>query len=76
MPDGRVDRAALDEALLAAHATDDRRALVGLYRQAAEGAENEESGYFYLTQAYVFALETDHPERASIAARLRAAGRI
>jgi hypothetical protein len=48
--------AALDAALLAAHARDDRQALVGLYAEAASRAEGMARA-FYLTQAHVFALD-------------------
>lgn len=67
--------AALDARLLAAHAADDRSALVGLYTQAADGAENEGACGFFLTQAYVFALDTNHPTRPCLRARLVAMGR-
>lgn len=71
-------RAALDAALMEAHAAGDGRALVGLYSQAAEIAETSgdpDAMCFFLTQAYVFALETDAPEADALHARLKAAGR-
>ena len=50
----------LDDALLAAHARGDNSTLVRMYRQAGEAVleTNEVQGCFYLTQAYVFALES------------------
>jgi hypothetical protein len=51
----------LDRRLLDAHAADDRRALVALYAEAADSANDLDAACFYLTHAYVFALETGHP---------------
>jgi hypothetical protein len=70
-----MPRAALEAALLAAHASGDRRALVGLYAQAADGAPSPAAAAFYLTQAYVLALDTAHPEAPRLHARLKAEGR-
>ena len=49
----------LNDALLAAHAIGDNLTLVRMYRRAGEAVleTNEVQGCFYLTQAYVFALE-------------------
>ena len=60
----------LDAALLAAHASDDKAALVDLYRQAADNADDPQAVSFYLTHAYVFALETAHSSAAKLRARL------
>ena len=65
----------LDDRLLAAHASDDRRALVALYQEAAAGAETLDAAGFYLVHAYVFALETGHPDADLIRATLAAQGR-
>lgn len=65
----------LQDRLLAAHDTDDRRALVALYTEAADQAEVDEARYFYLTHAYVFALELGDTRACDLRARLRAAGR-
>ncbi len=65
----------LDAALLAAHAADDRTALVELYAQAAESAKDMTAAGFYLTHAYVFALEAGLPEAAALHAKLKADGR-
>jgi len=65
----------LDARLLAAHAADDRRALVSLYTEAADHAETLDAACFFLTHAYVFALETGHPAGPTLHARLVAHGR-
>ena len=65
----------LDDRLLAAHARGDRAALVTLYCKAAEAAQEDEARYFYLTHAYVHALEDGHPQAPALRARLVAAGR-
>jgi len=72
---GRDD---LDARLLGAHAAGDHTALVALYTEAADMAQaggETEAECFYLTHAYVFALQTDAPERAVLNARLVALGR-
>ncbi|MEM7296339.1 MAG: hypothetical protein AAF330_06930 [Pseudomonadota bacterium] len=68
-------REPLDVRLLKAHAEKDREALVTLYAQAADQTETEDARAFYLTHAYVFALETGHPETRAINTRLVALGR-
>ena len=67
-----MDRAALDAALLAAHASGDRASLVTLYAEAAE-AGGEAAG-FYLTHSYVFALEAGDPRAALLRDKLVAIG--
>jgi hypothetical protein len=67
--------APLDAALLDAHARDDRPALVTLYADAAAQATSDTARYFYLTHAYIYALETGHPNADTLHAQLRAAGR-
>jgi choline monooxygenase len=52
-----VARATLDAALLDAHARGDRAALIALYADAADAAMDPTARAFYLTHAYVFALE-------------------
>ena len=49
--------------------------LVQLYAEAADQAGDVEAECFYLTQAYVFALQTGAPEADSLHARLKAHGR-
>jgi hypothetical protein len=66
----------IDNALRAAHAADDRVALVTLYADAADAADTVDAACFYLTHAYIFALETAHPAIAQLHARLKAHGRV
>lgn len=67
-----MDRSALDEALLAAHAAGDLHGLILLYVRAAE--MEGPGATFYLTHAYVFALEAADPQSAALRARLVAMG--
>jgi hypothetical protein len=63
----------LDAALLAAHAAGDHAALITLYAEAA-GAATGVAAAFYLTHAYVFALEAGDPRAPDLKARLVARG--
>jgi|FLOH01.1.fsa_nt_gi hypothetical protein len=68
----------IDRALLEAHAADDRPELVALYRQAGDmmlAAGRVGAGCFYLTHAYIFALDCGAPEAAAIHQTLVAYGR-
>lgn len=65
----------LDDRLIAAHAVGDRAALVSLYAQAADAVNDLDAACFYLTHAYVFALELDDPRATDLHARLKAEGR-
>ncbi|MEM9370436.1 MAG: hypothetical protein AAGA26_04690 [Pseudomonadota bacterium] len=68
----------LHQAILAAHDNEDRRSLVALYSEAAtraEGAGDIDATCFFLTQAYVFALETGHRDAGKLHSRLRSHGR-
>lgn len=60
----------LDARLLAAHAVDDRAALIRLYEEASGVAASPVARNFYLTHAYVFALEAGVPEAQTLRARL------
>lgn len=64
-----------DDEVLAAHARGDKARLVTLYAEAADHAASEDEAGFFLTFAYVFALETGHPMTARLKSRLVAAGR-
>lgn len=66
----------LQERLLAAHARDDRTALVSLYTEAADTAGAIDAACFYLTHAYIFALERGDPATRSLYDRLKAHGRV
>ena len=59
----------LDEALLAAHAAGNLAGLVGLYLQAAEQAP-EDAAPFFMTQAWIFALEVGDARAVQIEAAL------
>ncbi len=61
----------LDQRLLDAHAAHDQKALIDLYQDAAEQAKDIEAVGFYLTHAYVFALELGHPAAPQLHARLK-----
>jgi len=68
--------AGLHDDLLAAHAAGDGAALVTLYTQAADRAPDLDSACFFLTHAYVFALELGHRDTAALHDRLARHGRI
>lgn len=63
----------LDDQLLKAHAKGDVSELVRLYTKAADCTLEEQAKRFFLTHAYVFALETDHPDTPMLCARLEQA---
>lgn len=65
----------LNDQLLAAHNACDHAALVALYTQAAAGTNDPDAAGFYLTHAYVFALEINHPDTANLRAELVTQGR-
>ena len=65
----------LNDRLLAAHRSDDKAALVTLYSEAAAAAPAPDAAGFYLTHAYVFALELGHPDAPALRAKLIAQGR-
>lgn len=65
----------LEARLLAAHDRGDGAAMVALYLDAANAAPTENEQAFFLTQAHVFAMETDHPLAADLRARLVRMGR-
>ncbi len=65
----------LDARLLAAHAAGDRAQLIKLYTEAADQTADPEACSFYLTHAYVFALEAGSDLAPPLRARLVAMGR-
>lgn len=68
----------LDNRLLAAHAAGDEQELVALYTEAADLFEAEgdvDAACFYLTQAYVFALQTGAADAPALQQRLFEHGR-
>lgn len=56
--------------MLTAHARGDSRSLVDLYTQAADIANDVDAMCFFLTHAYVFALETGHESVPDLRQRL------
>ncbi|MEH6644867.1 hypothetical protein [Sulfitobacter sp.] len=65
----------LNAQMLAAHEAGDLPALVALYHAAAQAALDEEEACFYLTHAYVFALELGDAQAETLRAQLVAHGR-
>ena len=53
----------LNQRLIDAHARGEKQALVNLYTQAADMAGDVDQECFFLTQAYIFALETGDEQR-------------
>lgn len=73
-----MERQELDSRLLQAHAEDDKQALIDLYTLAADQSETVgdiDAACFYLTHAFVFALEAGAPEAAVLNRRLVERGR-
>ena len=66
----------LDTRLLAAHAAGDQRALVTLYTEAADQSNDIDAACFYLTHAYIFALELGDPATPLRHLRLAEHGRV
>ena len=70
---------ALEREMLAAHESGDGDALVGLYAVAADQAEASDdidSAAFFLTHAWIFALERGDARAEAIRARLASWGRV
>ncbi|MDU8942277.1 hypothetical protein [Ovoidimarina sediminis] len=65
----------IEAGLLAAHGAGDGTALVGLYTEAAEAAGDVDRACFFLTHAYIFALEAGDARAGALYARLKAEGR-
>ena len=65
----------LNAAILAAHTSNDRAALIGYYTDAADGANEEDAACFFLTYAYIYALELGDMRAAALHQRLVDAGR-
>ncbi|SLN60133.1 hypothetical protein [Pseudooctadecabacter jejudonensis] len=66
----------LNAALLAAHDAGDATTLVGLYTRAADIAADTDTACFFLTQAYIFALEVGDTRAGALKRRLSAEGRL
>lgn len=65
----------LETRLLAAHAAGDTLAQIALYTEAANTAATQDATGFFLTQAYVYALELGHDDSAILRTRLVDMGR-
>ncbi|MEM9576712.1 MAG: hypothetical protein AAF999_06830 [Pseudomonadota bacterium] len=65
----------LDAALLAAHEAQDAGLLIRLYQQAAAQTSDPDAAGFYLTHAYVFALEAGDARADALRQRLIEMGR-
>ncbi|MCK0094243.1 hypothetical protein MWU60_01565 [Yoonia sp. F2084L] len=66
----------LQDRLLDAHARNDRAALVGLYTEAADATRDVDAACFFLTHAYIFALELGDPAEQPLYRRLKDQGRV
>lgn len=66
---------ALDARLLAAHAQDNADALITLYTEASEQAPEEVARAFFLTHAFIYALEAGDARASDLHTRLQAMGR-
>ena len=65
----------LNDGIIKAHNEGDNWNLVSLYTHAANRANSPHLESFFLTQAYVFALEQDHPAQRRLKSRLIAFSR-
>ena len=65
----------LDAVLIEAHEAGDGARLVTLYTEAANQAGDIDAECFFLTHAYVFALQVGHSSADALRARLIAHGR-
>lgn len=65
----------LQSRLLRAHEAGDTCALIALYTEAADAAPDIDAACFFLTHAYVFALEAGDPRAQTLRQRLIDAGR-
>ncbi len=66
-----VTQTDLHTQILRAHDTGDQTALITLYTLAADQSEDVDAECFFLTYAYIFALELGHSATDELAARLK-----
>lgn len=66
---------AFEAALLAAHARNDLQELTTLYSRAADHADDTDTRCFFLTQAYVFALDFGDARAKLLYSTLKELGR-
>lgn len=65
----------LNAQLLAAHDSDDKTTLVSLYICAADQDDDIDASCFFLTHAYIFALEIADPRASMLRQKLASHGR-
>lgn len=65
----------LDARMIAAHKAKDQAALIRLYTEAADATNDLDAECFFLTHAFIFALEAGAPQAPELRARLIAQGR-
>lgn len=70
------DTRLLEARLLEAHAAGDGPALVQLYREAADQAADPDAAAFFLTHAWIWALDTGSPDEPVLRQRLSDLGRV
>ena len=70
----KLDRATLDRAILAAHAGRDTPRLASLYARAARACQGRNDEAFWLTQAYILALDAGCDDATALHERLVALG--
>lgn len=69
-------RQTLDAKILAAHAAEDGSELVTLYSMAADLSSDQTAQAFYLTHAFVFALEIADKRAMELQTRLASMGAL
>lgn len=65
----------LDKRLRQAHEAEDKIALAALYQEAADATQDQDAAGFFLTHAYIFALDANAPSVDTLRNRLIAMGR-
>lgn len=61
-----MQQSELHSDLLVAHKQNDKTALILLYQKAAKQADGTDARAFFLTYAYIYALETGHADAAAL----------
>ena len=69
-------RQALNAQILSAHAKGDTARLIELYYQASHKCKNIDEKCFFLTYAYVYALEVAHPLEGALYQALKKYNRV
>lgn len=70
-----MDDTTLHAAIMKAHDQGDHNQLVTLYARAATGTNDIDAKCFYLTYAYIFALELGHAQTDALRVELAKHGR-